>query len=67
MKIRDVRAFFQFSWDNWLSQLIHDLYDEMDTSFRDATNAKIKNLDKLSQNAEDYFVERLKMFCSDYY
>ncbi len=67
MKIRDVRTFFQFCCDNWISQLIYDLYSEMDEKFRIATDAEIKNLDKVFQNAEDYFIERLKMFCSDYY
>ncbi len=42
MKIRDIRTFFQFSWDNWISNLIHYLFNEMDLSFRVATNASVK-------------------------
>lgn len=58
---------FQFIWEKWITPLVYDIFQQVDSEFVKRTRFKVRDLDELEKKAEKYFLQRRRLLKSEYY
>ena len=49
---------FRYIWTTWITPLVNDIYIQSDPKFREYCNIRIRNLDRICDDAEIYYQQK---------
>ncbi len=58
---------FEFIWDNWVEPSIKKIAEQMDAEFKTQTNFKVRDLSKIKNSANKYFVNKREHTKKEFY